>query len=70
MASDYFNYVKTLRVVKLSITENHAHYAGEFEWEHRDPFDRLLAAQAFIEKLTIITDDPSFQTLPWVSVLW
>ena len=52
------------------ITENHAYYAGEFEWEHRDPFDRLLAAQAFIENLTLITNDPVFQTLTWVSALW
>ena len=35
VASDYFNNVKMLRAVKLPITENHAHYAGEFEWEHR-----------------------------------
>ena len=70
VASDYFNHVKILRAIDLPITENHAHYAGEFEWEHRDPFDRLLAAKAFIEKLTLITNDPAFQTLSWVSVLW
>ena len=70
VASDYFNFVKTLRAVKLPITEEHAHYAGKFEWEHRDPFDRLLAAQAYIEKLTIITSDSAFHTLSWVSVLW
>ena len=70
VAKNYFNYVKILRAVKLPITENHAHYAGKFDWEHRDPFDRLLAAQAFIENLTLITNDPAFQPLSWVSVLW
>ena len=70
VASDYFGFVKTLRAEKLPITEEHAHYAGKFEWEHRDPFDRLLAAQAYIEKLTIITSDSAFHTLSWVSVLW
>ena len=70
VAKDYFSHVKTLRAIELPIEGSHAHYAGEFEWEHRDPFDRLLAAQAFIENLTLITNDPAFLTLPWVSVLW
>ena len=70
VANDYFSHVKLLGAIELPIKENHAHYAGGFEWEHRDPFDRLLAAQAFIEKLTLITNDPAFQTLPWISVLW
>jgi PIN domain nuclease of toxin-antitoxin system len=70
IAKDYFGFVKKLDVTALPISERHAHYAGTFEWEHRDPFDRLLAAQAFTENLTIITNDPAFQTLPWISVLW
>ena len=47
--------VKKLDVITLPVNERHAHYAGEFEWEHRDPFDRLLAAQAFSENLTLIS---------------
>jgi PIN domain nuclease of toxin-antitoxin system len=30
------------------------------EPHHRDPFDRLLVAQAQLEKLTIVTGDPIF----------
>ena len=69
VASVYLNFAKTLRAVKLPITEEHVYYAGKFEWEHRAPFDRLLAAQAYIEKLTIITSDSAFHTLSWVFVL-
>ncbi len=29
-------------------------------WHHRDPFDRLLAAQALEEKLPIVSRDPVF----------
>jgi PIN domain nuclease of toxin-antitoxin system len=29
-------------------------------WKYRDPFDRLLAAQAIEEKLNIVSRDPSF----------
>jgi PIN domain nuclease of toxin-antitoxin system len=28
---------------------------------HRDPFDRLLAAQPDVEGLTIVTRDPAFE---------
>jgi len=70
VAANYFEALQTLEAFPLSIEMSHAHYAGEFEWSHRDPFDRLLAAQAFKENLTLITNDPAFGTLPWVSVLW
>ena len=70
VASDYFNFVKTLRAIKLPITEQHAHFAGKFEWTHRDPFDRLLAAQAASDNLILLTNDPVFGELSWVTVLW
>jgi len=70
VAKDYFDYVKELDLITLPINDIHSHYAGEFEWDHRDPFGRLLATQAYIEKLTLITNDPAFETLSWVNVLW
>jgi len=36
---------------------------------HKDPFDRLLIAQANIESATLITVDPEFSSYP-VQVLW
>jgi PIN domain nuclease of toxin-antitoxin system len=27
-------------------------------WKHRDPFDRMLVAQALVEGMTVLTDDP------------
>ncbi|WP_156680236.1 type II toxin-antitoxin system VapC family toxin [Sphingomonas profundi] len=41
----------------LDIRYDHARRAGLMAGEHRDPFDRLLAAQALTEGLTIITRD-------------
>ena len=70
IAKDYFNFVKKLGVDSLSISEQHAHFAGNFEWTHRDPFDRLLAAQSAIDNLTLITNDPVFGELSWLTVLW
>jgi PIN domain nuclease of toxin-antitoxin system len=70
IAKDYFNFVKKLGVDSLSISEQDAHFAGNFEWTHRDPFDRLLAAQSAIDNLTLITNDPVFGELSWLTVLW
>jgi len=70
VANNYFDFVKKLGAESLPITEQHAYLAGTFEWAHRDPFDRLLAAQAATDNLTLITNDPMFSELSWVRVLW
>jgi len=70
IAKNYFDFLKKLGAESLPISERHAYYAGEFEWAHRDPFDRLLAAQAAIESLTLITNDAIFSELSWVKILW
>ena len=48
------------RFTGLDVTTAHALRAGLLPGEHRDPFDRLIAAQALIENLTVITRDPVF----------
>jgi PIN domain nuclease of toxin-antitoxin system len=54
----------------LAVSSSHAFFAAKFEWEHRDPFDRILAAQASIEDSVLITADVVFAALPWVVTLW
>jgi len=44
----------------LAITLEHADRAGALPPHHRDPFDRMLVAQAQIEGLTIVSRDPVF----------
>jgi len=44
VAENYFDVLERLGVNELSISARHAHFAGKFEWAHRDPFDRLLVA--------------------------
>jgi PIN domain nuclease of toxin-antitoxin system len=53
----------------LPVSLAHARRAGLLDGEHRDPFDRLLAAQAEIEGATLVTADSVFRTFG-VSVLW
>ena len=41
----------------LDITADHAHAVGNLPAHHRDPFDRMLIAQAKTEGLTLVTRD-------------
>jgi PIN domain nuclease of toxin-antitoxin system len=45
----------------LPITFEHAERAAQLPEHHRDPFDRMLVAQAQLEGLTIVTRDSQFQ---------
>jgi PIN domain nuclease of toxin-antitoxin system len=53
----------------LPITLHHARLAGYLPARHRDPFDRMLAAQSEIEGLSLITADPIFSAFG-THVLW
>jgi PIN domain nuclease of toxin-antitoxin system len=44
----------------LPVVAGHAEAAGDLPLHHRDPFDRMLIAQATLEGLTIVTRDPAF----------
>jgi PIN domain nuclease of toxin-antitoxin system len=41
----------------LDITAEHAHTVGDLPSHHRDPFDRMLIAQAKVEGLILVTHD-------------
>ncbi|RDJ24889.1 type II toxin-antitoxin system VapC family toxin [Bosea caraganae] len=49
--------------IALPLSNEHALLAGAIPGEHRDPFDRMLAAQAIIEELTIVSSDAAFDAL-------
>jgi PIN domain nuclease of toxin-antitoxin system len=53
----------------LSISLPHILALGELADHHRDPFDRILIAQARVEDLTLITRDPSIAQYT-VPTLW
>ena len=70
IAENYLMIFKRFDANDLQIKTSHTHYAGKFDWIHRDPFDRMLAAQAYIENLTLITNDSVFDSLPWLNTMW
>ncbi len=51
------HYVSELGMTGLQISIAHAALAGSFDAAHRDPFDRMLAAQGRLENLTIVSVD-------------
>jgi PIN domain nuclease of toxin-antitoxin system len=60
VAADVAGCVANQGFVPLDITVIHAQRAGALAGEHRDPFDRMLIAQAQIEDVSIVSDDRVF----------
>ena len=48
----------------MPVTAEHAQLAGEWDLPHRDPFDRMLAAQAKLEKTPLATVDILLKDFP------
>lgn len=53
----------------LPIALAHGLRAGAYSEHHRDPFDRMLAAQAELERLVLLTADPQLSAFP-CRTLW
>lgn len=53
----------------LSVTYAHLRALGDLPQLHRDPFDRLLVAQALAERIAVATEDRAFAAYG-VAVLW
>jgi PIN domain nuclease of toxin-antitoxin system len=69
VAKDVVAACQRLRVEHLPLSVEHAQIAGLLPYHHRDPFDRMLVAQAKHHKLTIISNDNVFKAYK-VKVLW
>jgi PIN domain nuclease of toxin-antitoxin system len=69
VAADIVGCVASQDFTPLAISLAHAQAAGRLGGEHRDPFDRVLAAQALIEALPLLTNDPAFEAFG-VPTLW
>lgn len=53
----------------LPMTHVHALHAGRLRTDHRDPFDRMLAAQAYVENVPVVSRDPVLAAIG-VDVIW
>jgi PIN domain nuclease of toxin-antitoxin system len=55
---DLLDIVANCGLIELPIRSRHAIEAGALPPLHRDPFDRMLVAQARCDRLTLMTRDP------------
>jgi PIN domain nuclease of toxin-antitoxin system len=53
----------------LPLSIAHGQLAGRMAGAHKDPFDRMLAAQAPVEDVPLVTNDPAFAAFG-VKVMW
>ena len=53
----------------MPVTAIHAEAVERLPWHHRDPFDRLLVAQALVERLALVSADRRLAAYG-VDVLW
>jgi len=61
IAPNFYDVIKVQGFEMLSITSDHAYAIGDLPKHHRDPFDRILIAQAMVEGFTIVTHDAVFK---------
>jgi PIN domain nuclease of toxin-antitoxin system len=57
---DFVDAIELLGFQPLPITLRHGYDAGQLPGVHRDPFDRMLAAQSRVEGLSLISSDPAW----------
>ena len=58
------------QISELMISSEHGIAAGDLAWNHKDPFDRMLVAQAQLERLILVTSDSVIAQSGLVQVLW
>jgi PIN domain nuclease of toxin-antitoxin system len=62
-AQHYLDWVREDGFIPLDVRAEHALRAGLLSAPHRDPFDRMLAAQALLEGLEVVSRDPRLAAL-------
>ncbi|MDR1359205.1 MAG: type II toxin-antitoxin system VapC family toxin [Coriobacteriales bacterium] len=70
IVENYREVVGKLGVFDLPVTLAHAYLAGQMDWPHPDPFDRVIAAQAALENLVLITSDTALSSNPRLETIW
>lgn len=69
LAARFESEIETLGFHPLSVTLTHARTAGSLPIAHKDPFDRLLIAQALVEDVLLVSNEAAFDGYG-VSRLW
>ena len=57
-------------LLELDINAADAEIAGDLDWDHRDPFDRMLVAQCLNRNLTLLSADARLRARQDIGVIW
>lgn len=66
----YSDHLRRLHAQELPVTSHHALTAGLLTWDHRDPFDRVIASQCMLESVPLVTTDQAIAAFPGLRVVW
>ena len=66
---NYPQVLNALAASELAINGQTARSAGLLDVDHRDPVDRLLAAEAMASDLVLVSSDPAFRLFPGLELL-
>lgn len=69
LALDFEGETSAVGFQPLSLTIHHAQTAGGLPFGHKDPFDRLLIAQAIIEGMALVSNEAAFDAFG-VTRIW
>ena len=64
------DYVEWQNAEIVPVSLEIADYAARLNWDHRDPFDRILAATAMMNRWEFLSADKAFETLPNLRRIW
>ena len=67
--ADFFNLIHSSDINIINISTEHLLILNSIEQHHKDPFDRIIIAQAIAENFTIITKDENFSKYE-VNIIW
>jgi PIN domain nuclease of toxin-antitoxin system len=69
LPENFVELIESTNFKMLPFGAEHAHWLGEMPLHHRDPFDRMIIAQAIEENFTILTSDSKFKLYSVRSIL-
>jgi PIN domain nuclease of toxin-antitoxin system len=69
LIADFRGWMGEARFHELPIRSEHTTRAGAWDVAHRDPFDRILAAQSVVEGVRLVSRDPVFEDFG-IDSLW
>ena len=70
LLSQHDSLTSRLGAQSLQISAGDAIRAGSLDWDHADPFDRMLAAQSLLHQAALVTRDDAFGHLRGLTIIW